>query len=58
MPGSQMPDSSNGFRSRWDGVEVDEGVDRLPRRHRGEARDLLGRPAEAGALEEVRGALS
>ena len=51
-----MTDSSNGFRSVLDRLVVDQLVDGLPRRQRREARDFLGRGAEAGALDEMRGA--
>ena len=52
-----MTDSSNGFRSLRDRLVVDQLVDRLPRRQGRQARDLVGRGAEAGALDEMRGAL-
>ncbi len=53
-----MPDSSNGFRlRRVDRLVVHEPVHRLLWRHAGEAGDLFGRRAKAGALEKVGGAI-
>jgi hypothetical protein len=40
-----------------DALVVDEGIDRLLRGQRREARDLVGGAAEAGALEQMRRAI-
>ena len=50
-----IPDAGlvEGLQIALDRFEIDEGVDRLPRRHRGEAPDLLRRSAKSRAFEEV-----
>ena len=53
-----MPDSSNGLRRAVvDRVVVDELRDGLLRRQRSETFDLFGGRAEAGALDQVGGAV-
>jgi hypothetical protein len=52
---ARIPDTGlvEGLQIARDRFVIDEGVDRLPRGHRGQARDLLRRAAESGAFEEV-----